>query len=140
MRPAESKILAIQQIPPPQTKKDVRAFVGMAAYYRCFIWNFAAVAEPLTRLTRKDQLNDIQWTKEADKTFAVIKEALTTSTIMCNPDFTKPFTLQTDASMVGVGPVLSQGEKPIAYYRKKLSDCEQKCVTVQLECLAVIRE
>ena len=75
VRPEESKILAMEQIPPPRTKKDVRAFLGAARYYRRFIRDFATIAEPLTRLTQKDQPSEVKWTKEADRAFTTLKRA-----------------------------------------------------------------
>ena len=82
--------------------------------------------------------SEVKWTGEADRAFTTLKRALTTSTIMRNPDFTKPFTIQTNTSMIRVGAVLSQEERPIAYFSRKLTAREQKYATVEQECLAVV--
>ena len=80
----------------PRTKKEVRTFLGMVGYYRQFIRNFAELAEPLTQLTKKAEPEDIHWTERAEAAFQILKEALTHSKLMRNPDFNKTFVLQTE--------------------------------------------
>ena len=140
VKPELSKIIAIQQIEQPHTKKDVRIFLGMMGYYRRFIRNYATLAEPLTKLTKKREPNVIEWSAQAEQAFQALKNALTSDTVMRSPDFTRTFVVQTDASGAGVGAVLSQAgdERPIAYFSKKLLDREQKYSAVEQECLAIV--
>ena len=133
----ESKVRAIQQMTRPQTKKDIRTFLGLTGYYCRFIRNYATIAEPLTQLTRKNEPNTIQWTTATEDSFQRLKDALTSATVMRSPDHSKTFILQTDASGVGV---LSQGEEdtPVAYFSQKLSDRERRYSVIEQECLAIV--
>ena len=82
----------------------------------------------------------IVWTDQTQQAFDTLKTALTSSTVMRNPDLKQTFILQTDASSIGVGAVLSQGqdECPIAYFSWKVLDRERNYSTVEKECLAVV--
>ena len=122
-------------------KKEVRSFLGMIGYYRRFIREFAMKAEPLTQLTKKGELENINWTTIEDEAFKTIKQDLSSLVMLKNSDFTATFQLQTDASDVGLGAVLSQGggqDQPIAYFSQKLLECEKKCSTIEKECLAIL--
>ena len=125
----------------PTTKKDVRTFLGMAGYYRRFVKDYATIAEPLTELTRKNLPERVEWNNKAELAFQKLKRMLISAPLMKNPDFNRTFILQTDASGVGVGAVLSQGEEedqPIAYFSRKLLPREQAYSTVEKECLAIV--
>jgi hypothetical protein len=142
VQPETSKVAAVEQWPPPETKKQVRAFLGLTGYYRKFIPNYAAIASPLSDLTRKYSPNKIVWTEQCDNAFQKLKAILCSSPILFGPQFDRDFILQTDASDRGVGAVLSQmgddgKEHPIAYFSKKLLQREEKYSTVEKECLAV---
>ncbi|KAL0171312.1 hypothetical protein M9458_031623, partial [Cirrhinus mrigala] len=141
IRPQEKKVEAIHSAPRPATKTQVRAFLGLAGYYRCFIPNFSSLAAPLTDLTRKGQPEKVCWTPSTEEAFAQIKTALTSSPVLRAPDFSCPFLLQTDASDTGLGAVLSQiqegEEHPIIYISRKLSTAERKYAAVEKEALAI---
>ncbi len=141
IRPQERKVEAVRSAPRPKTKTQVRAFLGLAGYYRCFIPNFSSLAASLTDLTRKGQPEKVQWTSAAEEAFRNIKEALTSEPILRAPDFSCPFLLQTDASDTGLGAVLSQvqggEEHPVLYISRKLSPAERNYATVEKEALAV---
>ena len=107
IKPEESKIMAIQRMERPKTKKDIRTFLGMTGYYRRFIREYATIAEPLTNVTRKGEPDTVNWTESTEQAFQALKNKLTTATVMKSPDYSKTFVLQTDASRVGVGAVLS---------------------------------
>ena len=141
VKPEDSKIQAIMQVEIPKTKKDVRAFLGMTGYYRRFIPNYATIVGPLTELTKKHTPNHVLWNDQADNSFNRLKYMLINAPLMRNPDFTRTFILQTDASGIGVGAVLSQGEeedRPIAYFSRKLLPRERAYLTVEKECLAIV--
>ncbi|KAI2645187.1 Retrovirus-related Pol polyprotein from transposon 17.6 [Labeo rohita] len=141
IRPQEKKVEAILTAPKPETKTQVRAFLGLAGYYRCFIPNFSSLAAPLTDLTRKGQPEKTRWTAATEEAFASLKAALTSSPVLRAPDFSCPFLLQTDASDTGLGAVLSQvqegEEHPIIYISRKLSPAERNYATVEKEALAI---
>ena len=143
VKPEEAKISAIQSFLQPKTKKDVRSFLGLAGYYRRFIPDFATVASPLTDLTKKDAPDKVSWTSSHQQAFDQLKSSLTSESVLVSPDFHRPFILQTDASNIGVGAVLSQtdeegNDKPVAYFSRKLLPRETRYSTTEKECLAVV--
>ena len=84
----------------------------------------------------------MQWTAGCEEAFQKLKEALCAAPVLQTPDFSKPFFLQTDASERGVGAVVSQateggGDKPVAYFSRKLLAREERYSTVEKECLAI---
>uniref|UniRef100_A0A1X7SIY1 Reverse transcriptase RNase H-like domain-containing protein n=1 Tax=Amphimedon queenslandica TaxID=400682 RepID=A0A1X7SIY1_AMPQE len=121
---------------------DVRAFLGLAGYYRKFIPNFASIAVALTDCTKKAAPTTVQWDTHCNTAFITLKELLCRAPVLNSPDFNRPFILQTDASDRGVGAVLSQlddsgQEHPVAYFSKKLLPREEKYSTIEKECLAI---
>lgn len=139
--PDPDKISAITEYVVPKTVKDVRRLIGLAGWYRRFIQHFATITAPITALLKKN-IKKLEWTPEADEAFAKIKVALTSAPILANPDYDKPFIIQSDASDMGMGAILVQGEgedeKVIAYFSQKLSSAQRKYQTTERECLAVI--
>ncbi|KAL0184750.1 hypothetical protein M9458_020446, partial [Cirrhinus mrigala] len=109
IKPQEKKVEAVRQAQQPHSKTQVRAFLGLAGYYRCFIPNFSSIAAPLSDLTRKGQPERVEWNPEAEKAFQTIKSALTSEPVLRAPDFSCPFLPHTDASDVGLGGVLAPG-------------------------------
>ena len=141
--PEEAKIKAVNDFKRPVRKKDVRAFFGLAGYYWWFIPNFSTTAAPLLDLTKKDGPDRVHWGDEQQEAFDGIKSKLTSDTILRGPNFDNTFIIQTDASEVGIGAVLSQvndngEEHPVAYFSRKLLLRERWYATVQKECLAVV--
>jgi len=112
----------------------------MANYYRKFVCDFSEIAYPLTRLIRKGI--EFQWTEEEQKALDELKARLSSSEVMRFPDFTQPFKLYTDASLVAAGAVLCQdfpdGERPIAYYSKTLQPAWTRYCAVEREMLAIL--
>ena len=123
-------------------KRDVRAFLGIAGYYRNYTPQYATIATPLTDLTWKSEPNIVKWTPSYDIAFKKLKEALCSEPVLKIPDCDKPFVVQTDASDRGVGGVLSQlgsdgVEHPVAYFSRKSLPREEKYPTIEKECLAI---
>ncbi|KAJ9566128.1 hypothetical protein OSB04_002094 [Centaurea solstitialis] len=108
----ESKVTAVKQWPTPKTITDVRSFHGLASFYR------RSIMAPVTDCMKG---KTFVWTDAAESAFQSIKEKLTTAPILVLPDFSQAFELHTDASKVGIGGVLSQGGRPIAYFSEKLT-------------------
>ena len=142
IQPHPDKVGEILEAPRPQTKKQVRSFLGLVGYFRRFVPNFAAVAVPLTDLTRKGLPNHVNWEDSHEQAFVTLKSMLTKEPVLRMPDFSKPFWLQTDASDVGVGAALLQeyedGKFPVAYASKKLRSRERACSVVEQKCLALV--
>ena len=130
------KIRAIKDYPELTTVTDVRAFLGLAGYYRKFVKDFAKIARPLHALysvpggTRKNADVRPYWTDDCQRAQERLKEALTTAPVLGFADFSQPFVVEIDASLQGLGAVLSQvqdGEsKVIAYASRGLSKTERR--------------
>ena len=133
------KILAIEKAERPVTKKQVRSFLGLVGFYRCFIPNFSHIVAPLTELTKKGESNKVHWDEPQQRAFDSLKKALTVQPILKMADLSKPFTLQVDE---GLGAVLLQDERgkksPIAYASRKLKPSEKSYAVIEKECLALI--
>ena len=126
------KIKAVENWPIPNCVKNVRSFLGLTSYYRRFIQNYADKAKPLHKLTEKNA--KFIWSEECQKSFEILKSALTESPILAYPSQNDHFVLDTDASNYGMGAVLSQiqngTEKVVCYFSKSFSGPERKyCVT-----------
>ncbi|KAJ8401943.1 hypothetical protein AAFF_G00375240 [Aldrovandia affinis] len=104
----EEKVQAITGWPTPTNQAQVKSFVGLASYYRRFVRGFSSVAAPLYQLLQKDR--DFVWTEQCQEAFSSLQRALSEAPMLSPPDTTLPFILDTDASGVGAGGVLSQAQ------------------------------
>ena len=142
MKPESDKVEKLLNAERPKTKKQVRAFLGLAGYYRKFVQNFAEVAAPLTDLTKKGKSENVQWNEECEIAFEKLKSELAKKPIMILPDEEQEYILRTDASDKCLGAVLMQERdgipKPIAYSSKKLNKAEKNYSTIEKECLGVV--
>jgi len=119
--------------------RDIRAFIGLAGYYRRHVWNFAELAKSLTNLTKKDV--PFEWTEEQQNAFIELKKSLSTEPLPIYPDFSQLFIVACDASTKAIGAVLSQmrgEEKPVAYCSRQLNSPESKYSVTELELLAFL--
>ncbi|GFY78587.1 retrovirus-related Pol polyprotein from transposon 297 [Trichonephila inaurata madagascariensis] len=124
-------------------KTQVRAFLGLAGYYRRYIPEFSVIAAPLTDLLKgRSRKSTVDWNSSCQNAFEELKTRISKNSVLYSPDFTKPFIIQCDASNLGIGVVLSQvcenKEHPIMFLSKKLSLAEQKYSTTEKECAAII--
>lgn len=106
--------------------------------------DYATLTVGLMDLTRKNMPNLVIWTEEHQQAFDTLKQCLITGPILQGPDHTKEYFLQTDASNRGVGAVLSQkdaqgGDRPVAYYSKKLLLRETRYSSIEKECLEIVK-
>ncbi|KAI3807474.1 hypothetical protein L1987_23403 [Smallanthus sonchifolius] len=131
-----SKIEAIKNWEAPRTPTEVRQFLGLAGYYRRFIENFSKIALPLTTLTQKDKKFD--WTVKQESAFQLLKQKLYSAPILSLPEGTDNFIVYCDASHQGLGCVLMQREKFIAYASRQLKVHEKNYTTHDLELGAVV--
>ena len=138
----EDNVAKIRDAARPETKTQVRSFLGLTGYYRDFIPNYAAIAVPLTDLTKKGQPNKVMWGDSQEKAYMSLKKTLTSKPILKLPTMDKPFILRTDASDTGIGAVLLQEHDgkvfPVSYASKKLSDSERRYSVMERECLAIV--
>ncbi|WVZ52781.1 hypothetical protein U9M48_003803 [Paspalum notatum var. saurae] len=120
----------------PEVMKEVRGFLGLARYYRRFIESFSWIAKPMTSLLEKGV--PFIWTKERQAAFDELKKRLTTAPVLTLPDLTKSFTVYCDASKEGLGCVLMQEGKVIAYASCQLRKHEVNYPTHDLELAAAV--
>lgn len=143
------KVEKIQSWPVPTTVKEMKSFLGLAGYYRRFIKDYAEIVRPLELLCSRDESNkkpsqDIraQWNETHQGSFIQLKTALCSAPLLAYPEERGLFILDTDASNIGIGAVLSQVqngvEKVIAYASRRLSKSERRYCTTRKELLAVI--
>eukprot|EP00063_Salmo_salar_P026974 XP_014001809.1 PREDICTED: uncharacterized protein LOC106572279 [Salmo salar] len=141
VRPQVDKVESIRNSPQPRTKTQVKSFLGLAGWYRRFIPQFSTIAVPLTNLTSKVASNPVKWTEECEEAFRILKKRLCSFPVLQTPDFQKRFLVQVDASAVGIGAVLAQGEPgeelPVLYLSRKLLPRETRYSTIEKECLAI---
>ena len=139
--PDPAKVTAVKNLKTPGTVKEVRSFLGLAGYYRKFLPRYATVAAPLTDLTKKD--NKFVWTEECEQAFQTIKNSVSSAPVLKYPRFDREFILQTDASDVGLGPVLSQidddgVEKVVAFASQTLSTRERNFSATEKEAYTIV--
>jgi hypothetical protein len=137
VKPDPKKVQAMVDFPLPIIKKGLRSFLGLVGYYINYIRDFPAIAQ------QKSKPNQIVWTDNEVTAFKAMKNAMIHAPVLRNPDFHRPFVLQTDASDFAIGAVLSQkfenGEHPIAFLSRKLLPRERNYSVVGKECLACNR-
>ncbi|KAK1595675.1 hypothetical protein QYE76_018377 [Lolium multiflorum] len=133
----ESKIEAIQNWPTPMNVSQVRSFHGLAGFYRRFVPNFSTIAAPLNDLTKKGVV--FEWGAAQDHAFDELKRLLTSAPLLALPDFNKQFEIECDASGIGIGGVLMQEGRPIAYFSEKLSGAKLNYPIYDKELYALIR-
>src|SRR5947207_13452421 len=133
----DSKIEAIKSWPVPETITKVRSFLGLAGFYRCFVRDFSTIAAPLHELTKKGV--SFYWGPAQEQAFELLKDKLTHAPLLQLPDFGKTFELECDASGVGLGGVLMQEGKLVAYFSEKLSGPVLNYSTYDKELYALVR-
>ncbi|KAL0551527.1 hypothetical protein IC582_010616 [Cucumis melo] len=131
-----AKIEAVTGWTRPSTVSEVRSFLGLAGYYRRFVENFSRIATPLTQLTRKGV--PFVWSKACEDSFQTLKQKLVTAPVLTVPDGSGSFVIYSDASKKGLGCVLMQQGKVVAYASRQLKSHEQNYPTHDLELAAVV--
>ncbi|KAG7594102.1 Integrase catalytic core [Arabidopsis thaliana x Arabidopsis arenosa] len=130
------KIRSIKEWPRPKNATEIRSFLGLAGYYRRFVKGFASMAQPMTRLTGKD--TKFQWSEECEKSFSELKSMLTSAPVLTLPEVDEPYMVYMDASIMGLGCVLMQRGRVIAYASRQLRKHEGNYPTHDLEMVAVV--
>jgi hypothetical protein len=146
VQPDPSYTASVSKFPEPRTPRQLRSFLGMTNYARRFIYHYAQIAAPLTRLLKKsNQAKHISFGDAERAAFVTLKKKLVSAPIMAHPDWSQPFGMSTDGSKAGVSATLFQGQvgtssyHVIAYYSRPLKKYEENYFPYELEALAVVQ-
>jgi hypothetical protein len=131
-----NKVQSVLEWKSPKNAKEIRGFLGMAGYYRRFIEGFSKIAGPMTKLLKKNA--PFVWTDECEASFQTLKDKLTTAPVLAVPEPGKDYTVYCDASKNGLGCVLMQDRKVIAYGSRQLKPHEHNYPVHDLELAAVV--
>jgi len=116
VQPDLDKLEAVHNWPKLTTIKSLRGFLGLIGFYKKFVQGYASITHSLTHLLKKDAF---LWTEEAQYAFEKLKQILLQELVLAIPNFESTFVIQTDASGVGMGAILSQQGHPVAYFSKQ---------------------
>nr|GEW14331.1 putative reverse transcriptase domain-containing protein [Tanacetum cinerariifolium] len=131
-----AKIESVKDWASPKSPTKIRQFLGLAGYYRRFIEGFSKITKPMTKLTQKKV--KFEWGDKQEATFQLLKQKLCSAPILALPEGSKDFIVYCDASIKGLGDVLMQREKVIAYASRQLKIHKEKYTTHDLELGAVV--
>ncbi|GJR55247.1 putative reverse transcriptase domain-containing protein [Tanacetum coccineum] len=131
-----AKIESVKDWASPKSPTEIRQFLGLAGYYRRFIEGFSKIAKPMTKLTQKKV--KFVWGDKQEAAFQLLKQKLCSAPILALPEGSEDFIAYCDASKKGLGAVLMQREKVIAYASRQLKIHEKNYTTHDLELGAVV--
>ena len=139
--PITTNISKITSFPTPKTKKQVKQFLGVCGYYRSLIPSYAKLTDPLIQISCPKSI--FKWQKEQEDAFNTLQNIFFHKPFLCQPDFSKEFFVNTDASKTAISAILmqQQGNKllPISYFSKSLKKAEQNYPPIKLELLAIVK-
>jgi hypothetical protein len=130
------KVIDILDYKAPRDVHWIKSFIGMVGYYQHFIEGFSNIARPMTALLAKNA--EFKWTSECQESFEALKKKLTTTPVLILPDVHKPFSVYCDASYTGLGCVLMQEGRVVAYSSRQLKIHERNYPTHNLELVEVV--
>lgn len=121
--------------PTPMNVMELRGFLGLEGYYQKFCPKFGEKARALHQLTKKNQF---KWTEIAQATFDELKKAMSSTSVLALPNFDEEFIIETDAFGYGIGAILSQNSRLIAYLSKGISEAKKSWSIYEKEMLAIL--
>lgn len=136
MKPDDSKVKAIMEMPYPSDKKSLERFLGVVNYLSKFIRNYSDHVFPLTRLLKKD--NEWVWGECHTRAVDELKRALSSAPVLALYDACAPVTVSVDASSVALGAVLLQRGRPVEYASRTLTDTQSRYAQIEKELLAIV--
>ena len=134
-KPAQNKITAIVEMPPPSIKKEVQSFIGMVNYLTKFSPQLTELSEPIRELI-KDKV-PFNWGPEQQESFDMLKKELVRAPLLAYYSPKKETVLQMDASTKGLGACLLQDDKPIYFTSKALTEMQRGYIAIEIESLAI---
>ena len=129
------KIRAIKEWPCPTNVREVKGFLGLTRYYRKSVHNYGTIVAPLTQLLK---IGGFKWTVAAQEAFTKLQQVMMTLPVLALPDFNIPFEIEIDASEFGLGAVLVQNQRPIAFYSHTLATRDRSKPVYERELMAVV--
>ncbi|WVZ78975.1 hypothetical protein U9M48_026610 [Paspalum notatum var. saurae] len=121
--------------PRPTSMTELRAFLGLTGYYRRFVQHYGLIAKPLNLILR---LKQFKWSEAAEQAFLQLKQAMVDTHVLAIPNFDLPFTIETDACETGIGVVLMQNGRPVAYLSKAFGPSHSKYSIYEKKFIALI--
>jgi hypothetical protein len=131
-----SKVQEVLDWKSPRSVTQIHSFLGLAGYYRRFILNFSKIAKLMTKLLEKD--TKFKWSLQYEEAFLTLDKLVTTAPVLAQPDIDKPFDVYCDESGTGIGDVLMQDGRAIAYASRQMRHNEEQYPTQDLELLALV--
>jgi hypothetical protein len=149
IKPQPKKVQTVLALKPPNIVKELPHFLGMVQYYRDMWVRCSEMLALLTDLvgecgeTKTTKMNKTkkkpwQWDPTHQQAFNNIKAAIAKETVLAYPDFLRPFEIYTDASSMQLGAVITQDNRPIAFFNRRLSKMQQKYSVTEIELLAIV--
>ena len=136
VRADPEKVLAITQMNRPEDVKAVQRLLGVVTYLGKFVPKLSTVSEPLRRLTDKDSV--FEWMQQHEEAFNEVKKLLAAAPVLKYYDVNEPVILESDSSDVGLGAVIMQSGKPIAYASRTLTSTERNYAQIEKEALSLV--
>jgi len=136
IQPDPEKIKAIQNMPAPQDKKGAERLLGTVTYLAKFTLNMSTITKPIRDLLKTDVI--FHWDTDQKEAFESIKQVLSTEPVLAFYNVDKPVLITCDASQSGLGAVLLQEDRPIAYASRALTDAETRYAQIEKELLAIV--
>ena len=137
LKVSREKVKAILDMPVPNDKQAVQRLIGLVTYLSKFVENFSDVIQPLRECVKLKN-RSFHFDEPQKECFAKIKEVLTTAPVLKFYSMSKPITVLCDSSKTGLGAVILQGGRPVAYASRTLTDTEQAYAQIEKEMLAIV--
>eukprot|EP00804_Cyclotella_cryptica_P005402 CCRYP_017075-RA/>CCRYP_017075-RA protein AED:0.55 eAED:0.55 QI:0/0/0/1/0/0/2/0/284 len=138
IKPQPKKVQAILALTTPQNVKQLRRFLGMVQYYRDIWARRSEILAPLTNLVNKTKKKPWHWEDIHQQAFDTVKATIARDVTLAYPDYSQGFEIYTDSSKFQLGAVITQNNRPLAFFSRKLSQVQQKYSVTEQELLVIV--